>query len=222
MPRSLALACVGPNSLPPSCDCLAHRFGSAADGPERTSSYVSDVTEAEWRVLRPLLPVPAWLEGRAAGGQFPPCDARRGALCGRQRREVGQPACGLPAVSADACLYRHWQVTGRLAELHDRLRTRVRGQLRQRTVGPPLPLPGMCGLSASDCRRTQTAMTHDRKATMSAVRSDERASPRTAWGRAAGLGRRRSGRHGNGSSVAAGALRRARTSAMTVSAVRSR
>ncbi|WP_225858860.1 transposase [Streptomyces albicerus] len=67
MPQSFALACVEPNSLPPSCDCLAHRFGSAADGPERTSSYVSDMTEAEWRVVRPLLPVPAWLEGGAGG-----------------------------------------------------------------------------------------------------------------------------------------------------------
>ncbi|CCK24441.1 hypothetical protein BN159_0062 [Streptomyces davaonensis JCM 4913] len=41
---------------------------------------------------------------RAAGGLLPPRDARRGALCRGQRREVGQPARGLPAVSPRACL----------------------------------------------------------------------------------------------------------------------
>ncbi len=64
MPQSFALACVESNSLPPSCDCLAHRFGNAADGHERVRCYTSDMTDAEWQVTRPLLPVPAWLEGR--------------------------------------------------------------------------------------------------------------------------------------------------------------
>ena len=78
MPQSFVLACVESNSPPLSCDCLAHRFGNAADRPERTPSYVSDMTEAEWRVVRAALPVPAWLEGRggAAGELLPPCDAR--------------------------------------------------------------------------------------------------------------------------------------------------
>jgi hypothetical protein len=68
LPQSFALACVESNSLPPSCDCLAHRFGNAADRPDRARCYGSDMTEAEWRVVRPLLPVPApgW-KGGAAG-----------------------------------------------------------------------------------------------------------------------------------------------------------
>ncbi|PJE96418.1 transposase [Streptomyces carminius] len=55
------------NSVARSCDCLAHRFGNAADRPHRRPTYPSDMTDAEWAVVRDLLPVPGWLEGR--GGQ---------------------------------------------------------------------------------------------------------------------------------------------------------
>jgi hypothetical protein len=54
------------NAPSPECDCLAHRFGNAADGPERVRCYGSDLTEAQWQVVRPLLPVPAWLQGRGS------------------------------------------------------------------------------------------------------------------------------------------------------------
>ena len=46
-----------------SCDCLAHRFGNAADQPERERCSPSDMTDAEWAGVRPLLPVLAWLDG---------------------------------------------------------------------------------------------------------------------------------------------------------------
>ncbi len=52
------------NSVLSVCDCLAHRFGNAADQPERVPVYPSDMTDAEWAVVRDALPVPAWLEGR--------------------------------------------------------------------------------------------------------------------------------------------------------------
>ena len=55
------------NSRVSACDCLAHRFGNAGDRPERARRYPSDMTDAEWVVVRDALPVPAWLEGR--GGQ---------------------------------------------------------------------------------------------------------------------------------------------------------
>ncbi|WP_244207195.1 transposase [Streptomyces swartbergensis] len=64
MPQSFALAPVESNAPSPACDCLAHRFGNAADGPDRGRCYGSDMTEAEWQVIRPLLLVPAWLQGR--------------------------------------------------------------------------------------------------------------------------------------------------------------
>jgi transposase len=128
LPQSFASACVESNSLPPSCDCLAHRFGNAADGPDRTPSYGSDMSEAEWRVVRPLLPVPAWLEGR--GGR-PEGYCHRVMLDAvRYVVDNGVKWANLPAdfppyrrVHAFA---RRWQVTGLLAELHDRLRDRVR------------------------------------------------------------------------------------------------
>ncbi|MEU8700943.1 transposase [Streptomyces sp. NPDC048680] len=52
------------NSSVVSCDCLAHRFGNAADQPGRAPVYSTDLTDVEWREIRPLLPVPGWLEGR--------------------------------------------------------------------------------------------------------------------------------------------------------------
>ncbi|QHC26877.1 hypothetical protein GR130_13080 [Streptomyces sp. GS7] len=42
-------------------------YGNAADQPDRVRRYPSDMTDAEWAAVRPLLPVPAWLQGR--GGQ---------------------------------------------------------------------------------------------------------------------------------------------------------
>jgi hypothetical protein len=46
------------------CDCLAHRLGNAVDQPDRVRRYNSGLTDAEWAIVRPLLPVPAWLNGR--------------------------------------------------------------------------------------------------------------------------------------------------------------
>ncbi|MFG2525986.1 transposase [Streptomyces sp. NPDC048527] len=86
------------------------------------------MTEAEWRVVRLLLPVPAWLEGR--GG-------RPEGYCHRVMldavRYVVDNGVKWANVPPDFPLYRRvhafarrWQVTGLLAELHDRLRDRVR------------------------------------------------------------------------------------------------
>lgn len=62
-----AVTSIAFNSPAPSRDCLAHRFGNAADRPNRMRRYPSDMTDAQWAVVRDSLPVPAWLEGR--GGQ---------------------------------------------------------------------------------------------------------------------------------------------------------
>ena len=43
---------------------LGRPFGNAADHPERVRRYPSGMTDAEWAVVRPLLPVPGWLRGR--------------------------------------------------------------------------------------------------------------------------------------------------------------
>ncbi|MFC7896774.1 transposase [Streptomyces sp. NPDC057381] len=39
-------------------------YGDAADHPERVRRYPSDMTDAEWAAIRPLLPVPGWFQGR--------------------------------------------------------------------------------------------------------------------------------------------------------------
>lgn len=58
---------VGSTSATLACDCLAHRFGNARDHGARERRYRTDMSDAEWAVVRPLLPVPGWLRGR--GGQ---------------------------------------------------------------------------------------------------------------------------------------------------------
>lgn len=67
MSQSCVPVPVSSNSRVSSCDCFAHRFGNAADRPERMPVYPSDMTDAQWAVVRDAMPVPAWLEGR--GGQ---------------------------------------------------------------------------------------------------------------------------------------------------------
>ncbi|MGV9853463.1 transposase [Streptomyces sp. NPDC003442] len=39
-------------------------YSNAADRPDRERRYPSDMTDGEWAAVRPLLPVPAWLQGR--------------------------------------------------------------------------------------------------------------------------------------------------------------
>jgi len=70
------------NSAAPTCDCLAHEYGNAADRPERQRRYPTDMTDEEWAEVRPLLPVPGWMrrQGRPAGGVLPPRGARRDPL----------------------------------------------------------------------------------------------------------------------------------------------
>ncbi|MGW2082056.1 transposase [Streptomyces sp. NPDC001939] len=86
------------------------------------------MTEAEWRVVRPLLPVPAWLEGR---GRRPEGHCHRVMLDAvRYVVDNGVKWVNLPAdfrrIAVCMPSPRRWQATGLLAELHDRLRNRVR------------------------------------------------------------------------------------------------
>ncbi|MFI8908715.1 IS5 family transposase [Streptomyces albidoflavus] len=116
------------NSSGVSCDCLAHRFGNAADQPGRAPAYSTDLTDAEWRVIRPLLPVPGWLEGR--GG-------RPEGYCHRQMLDAvfyvldngikwrAMPV-DFPAWGRVYAFFRRWREAGLIAELHDRLRGKVR------------------------------------------------------------------------------------------------
>jgi transposase len=118
------------NSGVSPCDCLAHRFGNAADHGDRERRYPSDLTDAEWAAVRDALPMPRWLEGR--GG-------RPESYCHRTMLDAvfylvdggikwrAMP-CDFPAWPAVYRFFRRYLAQGLLSELHDRLRRRVRVQ----------------------------------------------------------------------------------------------
>ena len=111
----------------PGCDCLAHRFGNAADRPGRRPRYDSDMSDAEWTLVRDLLPVPGWLAGW--GG-------RPEGYCQRQMidavRYLVDNGIKWRAMPADFppwprvyAFFARWRDAGLVAELHDRLRGAV-------------------------------------------------------------------------------------------------
>jgi transposase len=112
------------NSVTRDCDCLAHRFGNAADNPVRERRYPTDMTDGEWAVVRPLLPMPGWLRGR--GGQP--------AYCHRQMldaiRYLGIKWLAMPADFPPwgrvYAFFRRWRDHALVKEFRDRLRAEVR------------------------------------------------------------------------------------------------
>jgi transposase len=88
------------------------------------------MTDAEWAVVRPLLPVPGWLRGR--GGQPE-------AYCHRQMLDAirylvdngvkwrAMPA-DFPPWDRVYAFFRRWRDHGMVKEFHDRLRRKVREQ----------------------------------------------------------------------------------------------
>ena len=128
MLQSSVPATMPSNSASPTCDCLAHRFGNAANHPHRLAKYPSDMSDAEWSVVRDAMPAPSWLEGR--GGQPE-------SYCHRQMVDAvrylvaggiawrAMPA-DFPAWDRVYAFFRRWRDKGLTAEFHDRLRERVR------------------------------------------------------------------------------------------------
>ncbi|ASN25170.1 IS5/IS1182 family transposase [Streptomyces pluripotens] len=113
------------------CDCLAHRFGNAADNGTRQPRYPTDMTDAEWARVLPLLPVPGWMRGR--GG-------RPEAYCHRVMLDAirylvdngikwrAMPA-DFPPWDRIYAFFRRWRDHALVKEFHDRLRARVREEL---------------------------------------------------------------------------------------------
>ncbi|WP_443741616.1 transposase [Streptomyces humicola] len=126
--QSVASAIAASNCGVSDCDCLAHRFGNAADHEDRERRYPSDLTDAEWAVVRDALPLPRWLEGR--GG-------RPEGYCHRTMVDAvlylvdggikwrAMPA-DFPHWRAVYRFFRRFLTQGLLTELHDRLRRRLR------------------------------------------------------------------------------------------------
>ncbi|MFI6056553.1 IS5 family transposase [Streptomyces violascens] len=116
------------NSASSACDCLAHRFGNAADRPDRVPLYPSDMTDAEWAVVREAMPVPAWLEGR--GGQPEGYCHRQMLDAVRYVTDNGikwrSMPVDFPAWDRVYAFFRRWRRHGLAKEFHDRLRGRAR------------------------------------------------------------------------------------------------
>ncbi|MEY9864330.1 transposase [Catenulispora sp. GAS73] len=107
-----------------SCDCLAHRHGNAANRPVRQRAYPTDLTDGQWAAIVPMIPVPAWMDGR--GG-------RPEGYCHREMIDAvaylvdnGTKWRALPIDfphwPAVYRFFRRWRDQGLLAVLHDRLR----------------------------------------------------------------------------------------------------
>ena len=105
----------------PVCACARRGCG-------RPRRYPSDTSDAEWSLLAPLLPAPAWQSGR--GGR-PEAHCRRAVV--DAIRYVVHNGCVWRAVPADFPpwrtvygLYQRWNVTGVTIALHDALRGQAR------------------------------------------------------------------------------------------------
>ncbi len=113
------------------CDCLAHRFGNAADNGTRQPRYPTDMTDEEWARVLPLLPVPGWMRGR--GGR-PEAYCHRAMLDairylvdnGIKWRAMPDD---FPPWDRVYAFFRRWRDNALVKEFHDRLRARVREEL---------------------------------------------------------------------------------------------
>jgi transposase len=111
-----------------SCNCLAHLYGNAADRRERGRVYPTDLSDAEWEAVRPLVPLPAWIGGM--GG-------RPEGYCHREMIDAvlyltdngikwrAMPA-DFPAWDAVYRFFRRWRAQGLTGFFHDRLRRECR------------------------------------------------------------------------------------------------
>ncbi|GHE70910.1 transposase [Streptomyces cellulosae] len=123
------------------CDCLAHRFGNAVDHALHERRYPSDMTDAEWAVVRPLLPEPGWMRGR--GGQ-PEAYCHRAMLdaiaylVDNGIKWRAMPA-DFPPWDRVYAFFRRWRDHGLVREFHDRLR----GQVREKAGRDPRPTAGV-------------------------------------------------------------------------------
>jgi transposase len=119
-----------------ACDCYVHAFGAIAPG-RRAARYPSDMTDAEWTVVRAAMPMPAWMEGR--GGR-PEAHCHRAVIDAvRYLVDNGAKWRSLPADypwwRAVYDFFRRWRAAGYVRELYQRLR-RLQRQRGGRAAEP--------------------------------------------------------------------------------------
>ena len=140
------------------CDCLAHRFGNAADRAGRRAVYPTDLTDAQWAAIAPLIPIPAWIRGR--GG-------RPEGYCHREMIDAvlyvddnGTKWRALPVDFPEwAAVYRffrRWREQGLIDVLHDRLRRACR------IAAGREPEPSAAAVDSQSLRAAETVAKADR------------------------------------------------------------
>lgn len=161
MLQSSVSALMSSNSAPLTCDCLAHRFGNAGDRPYRRPRYPSDMSDAEWAVVRDAMPVPGWLEGH--GGQPE-------SYCHRQMVDAvrylvaggitwrAMPA-DFPSWDRVYAFFRRWRDKGLVTEFHDRLR----GRVREAAGRDPEPTAGVIDAQSVKAAASVPAATRGRR-----------------------------------------------------------
>jgi transposase len=146
-------------------------YGNAADHSDRARRYPSDMTDAEWAAIWPLLP--AWLQGR--GG-------RPEGYCHRQLLDAirylvagGISWRAMPADFPDwgrvYAFFRRRREHGLITEFHDRLR----GKVREREGREAEPTAGI--IDAQSVRAAATATAGNPRPTLTASRRRERCRP---------------------------------------------
>lgn len=141
-----------------SCNCLVHLYGNAADRPERARAYPTDLSDAEWEAIRPLIPLPAWIGGR--GG-------RPEGYCHREMIDAvlyvtdngnkwrATPR-DFPAWEAVYRFFRRWRAQGLTGLFHDRLRR----ECRVAAGRDPEPTAGV--IDSQSLRAAETVAQQDR------------------------------------------------------------
>lgn len=140
------------------CDCLAHRYGNAMDRPMRIPVCPTDLTDAQWAVVAPLIRVAAWMRGR--GG-------RPGGCCHREMVDAmlyvddnGTKWRALPADfpewTATYRFFRRWRDQGLVTVLHDRLRRACR------IAAGREPEPSAAVIDSQSLRAAETVAAADR------------------------------------------------------------
>jgi transposase len=141
-----------------SCNCLIHLYGNAADRPERTRAYPTDLSDAEWEAVRPLIPLPAWIGGR--GG-------RPEGYCHREMIDAvlyvtdngnkwrAMPR-DFPTWEAVYRFFRRWRAQGLTGLFHDRLRR----ECRVAAGRDPEPSAGV--IDSQSLRAAETVAQQDR------------------------------------------------------------
>lgn len=127
------------NQVPLGCDCYVHVFGSIAAG-RRASVYGTDMTDAEWALVRAAMPVPAWMESR--GGRPEEYCHREMIDAARYLVDNGGKWRALPVDyprwRAVYDFFRRWSRGGYVRELYQRLRRLARrreGRAEEPTAG---------------------------------------------------------------------------------------